>query len=75
MGKLRILNSTGHTEVEWSLEEEQALAVKEAERLFNDAKKSGATAFDTSVTPAVKMDKFDPTVGEITVVPRVAGGQ
>jgi hypothetical protein len=75
MGKLRILNSTGHTEVEWSLEEEQKAAVEAACKLFDAAKKQCATAFDTSVAPAVKMDKFDPAVGEITVVPRVAGGE
>jgi hypothetical protein len=50
-------------------------AVREAERIFQEALKNGATAFRVSSgTPATKLDRFDPEADQIVMVPRVAGG-
>jgi len=81
MAKMRILSSLGDTVVEWNTEKaivdpEAAKAVKEAERIFREARQRGATAFrvDSPEKPAERIDKFDKTAEQIIVVPRVAGG-
>lgn len=82
MAKMRILSSLGDTVVEWDTEKaaegdvDAAKAVKEAERIFKEARQRGATAFrvDTIDKPAERIDKFDKTAEQIIVVPRVAGG-
>lgn len=72
MATIRVLDGTGHTALDYDLKEEDA--VREAERIFEDARKRGATAFRTDCSPAIKLERFDPTAEQITVVPRVAGG-
>ena len=81
MAKLRILSHHGDTVVEWDVDKaeagapEAADAVKEAERIFEEQKAKGATAF--KVEPgktAEKLEKFDKTAEQIVMVPRVAGG-
>jgi hypothetical protein len=82
MAKMRILSSLGDTVVEWDTEKavegdpESIKAVKEAERIFKEARQRGATAFkvDSPEKPAERIDKFDKTAEQIIVVPRVAGG-
>lgn len=82
MAKMRILSSLGDTVVEWDTEKatdgdtEAVKAVKEAERIFKEARQRGATAFkvDSPDKPAERIDKFDKTAEQIIVVPRVAGG-
>lgn len=73
MATLRILDGSGHTAIEYDLDAEEA--VKEAIRIFEDTKKKGAIPFRTDVTPAQKLTEFDRTAQEITMVPRMAGGQ
>jgi len=81
MAKLRILSHQGDTTVDWDIEraevgDPEALdAVKEAERIFEEHKAKGATAF--KVAPgetAKKLERFDKTAEQIVMVPRVAGG-
>jgi hypothetical protein len=82
MAKMRILSSLGDTVVEWDTgkatdgDTEAVKAVKEAERIFKEARQRGATAFkvDSPDKPAERIDKFDKTAEQIIVVPRVAGG-
>ncbi len=82
MAKMRILSSLGDTVVEWDTDKategdvEAQKAVKEAERIFKDARARGATAFkvDAPDKAAERIDKFDKTADQIIVVPRVAGG-
>ncbi len=81
MAKLRVLSSRGDTIVEWDekrveLGEPDALAaVREAERIFEEQRARGATAFVVAPDkPAERIDKFDPNVEQIVMVPRVAGG-
>lgn len=81
MAKLRILSHLGDTAVEWDTEKaevgdpEALEAVKEAERIFEEQKTKGATAFVVAPgKPAEKVEKFDKTAGQIIMVPRIAGG-
>ncbi len=81
MAKLRVLSSMGDTVVEWDekkvdLGDPDALAaVREAERIFDEQRARGATAFVvTPNRPAERIDTFDPNAEQVVMVPRVAGG-
>jgi hypothetical protein len=53
----------------------ESAAVREAERIFAQARAQGATAFELSKGIAVRrMDEFDPSAEQIILVPRVMGG-
>ncbi len=79
MGKLRVLSRQGDTAVEWGgrrvKDPEAQEAVRQAERLFNEERAKGATAFRVATgKPATRIDEFDPEAEQIVVVPRIAGG-
>ena len=81
MAKLRILSARGDTVVEWNPLQAEAgnsdarSAVREAERIFKEARGRGATAFRVEPgRPAERVDRFDPRAEEVVIVPRVAGG-
>ncbi len=81
MAKLRVLSSKGDTVVEWDeqkveLGDPDALAaVREAERIFEEQRARGATAFVVAPDrPARRIDTFDPQAEQVVMVPRVAGG-
>ena len=81
MAKLRILSHQGDTTVEWDTRKaevgdpEALEAIREAERIFEEQKAKGATAFTVSPgKPAEKLDRFDKTSEQIIMVPRIAGG-
>ena len=81
MAKLRVLSSRGDTVVEWDekkveIGDPDALAaVREAERIFEEQRARGATAFVVAPNnPAQRIDKLDLTVEQVVMVPRVAGG-
>ena len=81
MAKLRILSARGDTVVEWNPTEAEAgdrearAALREAERIFEEARGRGATAFKVEQGKrAERLDRFDPRADEVVIVPRVAGG-
>jgi transcription elongation factor GreA len=81
MAKLRLLCSQGDRVVEWDPRQAEAgeraarAAVEEAERIFETARRGGATAFKVEPgRPAERLERFDPRVDELVIVPRVAGG-
>ncbi len=81
MAKLRVLSHQGDTTVEWDekkaeVGDPEALeAIREAERIFEEHKAKGATAFKVDPgKPAEKLERFDKTSEQIVMVPRVAGG-
>lgn len=82
MGKLIVLGPVGHREVEWDVaaveakDPEALAAVREAERILEQARAQGGTAFrvDAPDRPAERLDKFDRTAEQIVVVPQIAGG-
>ena len=81
MAKLRILSARGDSVVVWDPRSaeagdlEAAAAVREAERIFEEQRARGATAFRIAEDkPAERIDEFDPQAQEIIMVPRVAGG-
>ncbi|HLI27087.1 MAG TPA: hypothetical protein VKZ60_08460 [Chloroflexota bacterium] len=81
MAKLRVLSSRGDTVIEWDEKKvalgdpEAVAAVREAERIFEEQRARGATAFVvTPNKPARRIDTFDPNAEQVVMVPRVAGG-
>lgn len=81
MGMLRIMSRRGDERVLWDQQKadtgdvEAAAAVREAERIFQEERARGATAFKVeSGKPAERIEQFDPTVEQIVMVPRVVGG-
>lgn len=81
MNVLRILSHLGDSAISWDAERaasgdpESLAAVEEAERIFAAERARGATAFQIAPgRPATRIERFDPTVNEIIMVPRIAGG-
>jgi len=80
MGILRVMTSGGDRMVKWDVdpvdaEESETGAVEEAERIFDEARAKGGTAFRVVPgKPAERLDRFDPDAESIVVVPQVAGG-
>jgi hypothetical protein len=81
MAILRVLSARGDSAVEWDPERvalgdpEALAAVREAERIFEEQRAKGATAFKVAPgQPAQRIDEFDRTAEQIILVPRVAGG-
>lgn len=81
MGMLRIMSRRGDDRIAWdpqkvdSNDPEAVAAVREAERIFNEERKRGTTAFKVEPGKTVeRIDKFDHTAEQIVLVPRVVGG-
>jgi hypothetical protein len=81
MGMLRIMSRRGDERVVWDPEKAEAndseavAAIREAERIFNEERARGATAFQVeSGKPVGRIEKFDRTAEQIVMVPRVVGG-
>ncbi|MFQ5813211.1 MAG: hypothetical protein ACE5I2_08505 [Anaerolineae bacterium] len=82
MGKLIMLGPYGHREIEWDLEAVEAgdpeaeAAIREAERILEEAWTRGSVAFRVGVLdqPAERLEAFDRTAEQILVVPQIAGG-
>ena len=81
MGVLRILSRRGDDAVRYDVARAQAgdaeaiAAVREAERIFNEARAQGATGFAVRPGQApVPLRQFDEQEEQIIMVPRVVGG-
>jgi len=81
VGMLRIMSRRGDDRVMWDLKSvesndpEAVAAIKEAERIFNEERARGTTAFKVESGKTVeRIDKFDRTAEQIVIVPRVIGG-
>ena len=81
MGMLRIMSRRGDERITWDLqraetnESEAVAAIREAERIFNEERVRGATAFKVSSDkPVERIETFDRTAEQIVMVPRVVGG-
>lgn len=81
MSRLRVLCARGDVAVEWDAtrvqegDAEALEAVHEAERIFEEQRLRGATAFRVLPNvPAERLEHFDPRAEQIVVVPRIAGG-
>lgn len=81
MSTLRVLSQRGDERHWWdprqvAIGDPEALAaVREAERIFTEARASGASAF--RIEPdhhAVRIETFDPQAEHILLAPRVIGG-
>ena len=81
MGMLRIMSRRGDERVVWDNEKiesndlDAVAAIREAERIFNQERARGATAFKVeSGNPVERIEQFDRTAEQIVMVPRVVGG-
>ena len=81
MGMLRIMSRRGDDRIVWDPKKVQAndseavAAIREAERIFNETRAKGATAFRVEPGKTVeRIDTFDRTAEQIVLVPRVVGG-
>jgi len=81
MGMLRVMSRRGDDRIVWNLDKvgvndpEAVAAIREAERIFNEERARGATAFKVESGKAVgRLEKFDRTAEQIVIVPRVVGG-
>ena len=70
--KMKILDTTGHSEVTWRPEQADELhAVRER---FDDLMRRSFVAFDLSASPGERIHEFRPHATEIVIAPRFAGG-
>jgi hypothetical protein len=81
MGMLRVMSRRGDDQVTWNLDKvtandaEAVAAIREAERIFNEERAHGATAFRVESGKTVeRIEKFDKNAEQIVMVPRVVGG-
>lgn len=81
MGTLRVLSRHGDDRVAWDAHQVEAgdrealAAVREAERIFGEQRRAGATAFRVERERVlVRLDTFDPSAEQIVMVPRLVGG-
>lgn len=81
MGMLRVMSRRGDDRITWDStkieigDPEAKAAIREAERIFNEERIKGATAFKIETgKPAERIEKFDRTAEQIVIVPRVVGG-
>ncbi len=81
MGMLRIMSRRGDDRIVWDAGKAQTndgeamAAVREAERIFDQERAKGATAFKVETGKTVeRIEKFDKTAEQIVIVPRVVGG-
>lgn len=81
MGMLRVMSRRGDDRIVWDSSKvetndpEAVAAIREAERIFNEERKRGATAFRVESGKTVeRVDSFDRTAEQIVIVPRVVGG-
>jgi hypothetical protein len=81
VGMLRVMSRRGDDRVTWNEQSvlagdpEATAAVREAERIFEQERAKGATAFRIDPgKPAQRIEEFDRTAEQIVLVPRVVGG-
>ena len=81
MGMLRIMSRKGDERIVWDHNKadahdlEAVAAIREAERIFNEERARGATAFKVESGKTVgRLETFDRTAEQIVMVPRVVGG-
>ncbi len=81
MGMLRVMSRRGDDRITWDEQKvlegdsEAIAAIREAERIFEQERTKGATAFRVEPgKPIQRIDRFDATAEQIVMVPRVVGG-
>ena len=81
MGMLRVLSRHGDECATWDLpkaaggDAEAVAAVRGAERMFEEARAWGATAYRIEADRSIqRMERFDQTAEQIVLIPRVVGG-
>ena len=78
---LRVMSRRGDDRLTWDEQKvlegnsEALAAVQEADRIFAEQRRKGATAFLTKAGQAAqRIEEFDATAEQIIMIPRVVGG-
>lgn len=73
-GSMNVMDTTGHTKVEWNKDVPAEVAIAKA--AFEAAVAGGAQAFSvrSDGTQGRRLSEFDPNAEEIMMVPRLRGG-
>jgi len=78
---LRIMSRRGDDQIAWDSKKveiydpEAVAAIREAERIFNEERARGATAFKVESGKTIqRIERFDGTAEQIVIVPHVVGG-
>lgn len=77
MKKLRVIDSSGDTVVEFDEAEANAMATEEAKALFERVIAKGAAAFSVNrggAEPDKRVTNFNDLEAENIIVPRIVGG-
>jgi len=81
VGMLRVMSRRGDDRIIWDAKKAEVYdpdavaAIREAERIFDEERKRGATAFKVEAGKTVeRIDRFDRSAEQIVLVPRVVGG-
>ena len=82
MASLRILNASGDTRLSWDEtayaagDPDALAAVREAERVFEEARAAGGEAFRVEAgAPAERVTRLSPALSEdVLIIPRMVGG-
>lgn len=81
MGKLRLLSAEGDRTLVWDAarvekgDPDALAAVREAQRIFEQQRRRGTTAFRVEPTaPARRLDQFDARADHVVMIPQVRGG-
>jgi hypothetical protein len=74
IGKMQIMDQTGHSEVTW--DPTKPVEVQVAKESFDSLTKKGYSAFRVNEDGgrSERMREFDPKAGKIMMVPQLVGG-
>lgn len=74
LGEMSIMDGSGHKQVTWDMDRLNEIAA--AKETFDSLVKNGYSAFASKqkMEPKHRISEFDPTMGELVMVPRTVGG-
>jgi hypothetical protein len=74
VGEMSIMDGSGHKQLTWDTNRPDEIAA--AQKAFNRLVAKGYSAFasEKKMEPKYRVSKFDPTMEEVIMVPRMVGG-
>lgn len=74
IGKMQVMDVTGHLEIKWSRNNEEE--IESARAIFDEKTEAGYSAFKIKTLggQGERINEFDPTAEKIMLVPQLKGG-
>jgi hypothetical protein len=74
VGEMSVMDGTGHSTLTWTADDPDRIAA--AREAFDNLIRKGYSAFGSKAKTDAKhaLDRFDPTMEELVMVPRTVGG-